>query len=708
MSVESRPSDRRRRAAAAAGPATGLRDRADVIGRRAAAAADDVDEAAVGEVAEQRGRLVGQLVVLAEGVRQAGVRVAADVAVGDARQLREVRPHLARAERAVEADAERPGVLDRDVERVERLARQRAAAAVGDRHRDHQRQPRRRVSANTSSIATSAALAFSVSKMVSTSSRSHAAVDQAARLLRDTRRVISSKVIGAERRVVDVRRDRQRLGRRADRAGDEARLVGRLRGPLVGDAARASCAASTVQLVRRAPRARSRPARRRCALKVLVSMMSAPASRYSRVDAGDDVGPRQHQHVVVALEVAAGARRSARRGSPPRSACGAGSWCPWRRRGRGCVSRAAASRCDRQCRWPSGVVVLRLTRLACPTASSTANGSPGLRARRRATRTSVEAGAGQQRLQMVVAEAEPAVAELRRAPRLRRGRAGRESARGRPARRMRAASASARRGIGRVMQRLRQQRDVDDRHRRAAASRARRVFQVMFVDACGARRAPWRGRARRRERSTAIDLARPARGLDREIAFAAAEVGDVERRQQQAERARPGRPAAAGHQLAAVAGVGAGVASKFSRRSRSTSCSRASSAFSSAEPAASSNCACSSGQSGPAVGAHGGGQAIVAERAVALLDHQAGVLEQPEMPRDAGLGQPEDAGQLLDVEAVLGRGRAAGAAGPRRRAAGRARRPAFISINVDEWIESCKVDCAGAARRWIINDLTRT
>ena len=71
-------------------------DRPDVIRRRAAAAADDVDEAAVGELAEQRRGLVRQLVVLAERVRQAGVRVAADVAVGDARQLRQVGPHVAR------------------------------------------------------------------------------------------------------------------------------------------------------------------------------------------------------------------------------------------------------------------------------------------------------------------------------------------------------------------------------------------------------------------------------------------------------------------------------------------------------------------------------------------------------------------------------------------------------------------------------------
>ena len=79
----------------------------DVIRRRAAAAADDVDEAAGGEVLHQLAGLGRQLVVLAEGVRQAGVRVAGDVALGDPREVGEVRAHVARAERAVDADAER-------------------------------------------------------------------------------------------------------------------------------------------------------------------------------------------------------------------------------------------------------------------------------------------------------------------------------------------------------------------------------------------------------------------------------------------------------------------------------------------------------------------------------------------------------------------------------------------------------------------------
>ena len=48
------------------------------------------------------------------------------------------------------------------------------------------------------------------------------------------------------------------------------------------------------------------------------------------------------------------------------------------------------------------------------------------------------------------------------------------------------------------------------------------------------------------------DAAGPARGFDREVAFAAAEIRDVERRQQQPERPRPRRPAATRHELTAL------------------------------------------------------------------------------------------------------------------------------------------------------------
>ena len=48
---------------------------------------------------------------------------------------------LACAERAVEPDRQRPGVGDRGVERLDRLARQGPPGRVGDRPGDHQRDP---------------------------------------------------------------------------------------------------------------------------------------------------------------------------------------------------------------------------------------------------------------------------------------------------------------------------------------------------------------------------------------------------------------------------------------------------------------------------------------------------------------------------------------------------------------------------------------
>ena len=111
-------------------------DLADVFGGRAAAAADQVQPAVAGEFADDRGGFGRRLVVLAKGVGQAGVRVAADEGRGDACQVLDEGPHLRRAERAVESDGERLGVRDRDPGRLERLAGERAPAAVGDRERE--------------------------------------------------------------------------------------------------------------------------------------------------------------------------------------------------------------------------------------------------------------------------------------------------------------------------------------------------------------------------------------------------------------------------------------------------------------------------------------------------------------------------------------------------------------------------------------------
>ena len=77
--AEARPRHARPGSRRGAMPSTAAAIWPDVLGRRAAAAADDVDEAVLGELAEVAARVARLLVVLAERVRQAGVRVAGDV-----------------------------------------------------------------------------------------------------------------------------------------------------------------------------------------------------------------------------------------------------------------------------------------------------------------------------------------------------------------------------------------------------------------------------------------------------------------------------------------------------------------------------------------------------------------------------------------------------------------------------------------------------
>ncbi len=115
-------------------------DRADMVGRRAATAADHVDEALAGEFLDLRRHELRAFVVLAEGVGQAGVGIGAGEGVGNAGDLRQMRPHRVGPERAVESDGEGTGVTHRVPEGGWRLAGERAAGKIGNGARDHQRQ----------------------------------------------------------------------------------------------------------------------------------------------------------------------------------------------------------------------------------------------------------------------------------------------------------------------------------------------------------------------------------------------------------------------------------------------------------------------------------------------------------------------------------------------------------------------------------------
>ena len=197
--------------------------------------------------------------------------------VGDGGDLGDVGPHQLGAERAVEADRERLQVPHRVPERFRRLARQRAARAVGDGAGDHQRQLDAHL---VEHLEHREAGGLGVERVEDRLDQQHvgAALDQAARLLGVGLAQLVERDV-AEARIVDVGRDRRGAVGRPDGAGDEARLVaaswpstciGRLaRQPGGGD----------VHLVAEAPPCRSRPCEMRCALNVLVSMMSAPAAR---------------------------------------------------------------------------------------------------------------------------------------------------------------------------------------------------------------------------------------------------------------------------------------------------------------------------------------------------------------------------------------------------------------------------------------------
>ena len=275
-----------------------------------------------------------------------GVRIAADVAVGDPRQLGEVRPHVARAERAVDADAERPGVRDRHPEGVDRLARQRAAAAIGDRDRDHHRQPARLRSSNTSSIATIAGLG--VERVEDRLEQQQIA------LRRRSGRAPAPCTPRAARR----RSSRETPDCSTSGEIDSVRLVGPIE-PAT-NRGRSGVRAVHSSQARRASRAPSRFSSyderlepvvglRRSALllNVLVSMMSLPASRYWWwIPLMTSGRVRTSRSLLPFRSRAWCAKRSPR--NPLRSASGAGSSCPWRRRARGSASPGERRGCSAQ------------------------------------------------------------------------------------------------------------------------------------------------------------------------------------------------------------------------------------------------------------------------------------------------------------------------------------------------------------------------
>ncbi len=85
---------------------------ADVVRRGAAAAPDEIDEAAGSKVADVVAHLRGALVIFAELVGQAGVGVGGDITVGDIGQGLQVGAHFFGAQRTVEPYTEQGHVTN--------------------------------------------------------------------------------------------------------------------------------------------------------------------------------------------------------------------------------------------------------------------------------------------------------------------------------------------------------------------------------------------------------------------------------------------------------------------------------------------------------------------------------------------------------------------------------------------------------------------
>ena len=271
-----------------------------MVGRGAAAPAGEVDEPGLGELPDHGGGLLGGLLVLTERVGQPRVGVDRHEGVGEPRHLGDVGPHLLRAQGAVEAHGEGPGMAHGVPERLGHLARQGAAGGVGDGAGDDDR-PAASLLLEEGLHGEDRGLGVERVEDRLDEDQVAAAVDETAGGLEVRRhQLVVADVAGA--RVVDVGRDRGRAGRGAEGSRDVARPVGRARGRRVGLAARQQ-RGLVVELVGQLLHA---VVGQRDGVGVEgVGLEDVGAGvEVLAVDARDDVGLGERQQVVVADHVA--------------------------------------------------------------------------------------------------------------------------------------------------------------------------------------------------------------------------------------------------------------------------------------------------------------------------------------------------------------------------------------------------------------------
>ena len=102
----------------------GLGNGAYVFGRRAAAAANHIEQSLLCETPDLRRHGFGAFVILAEFIGQAGIGIGTDKCIRDTRDLGQMRAHGLGAERAIQSNGEGLGVAERIPEGGRRLAGQ--------------------------------------------------------------------------------------------------------------------------------------------------------------------------------------------------------------------------------------------------------------------------------------------------------------------------------------------------------------------------------------------------------------------------------------------------------------------------------------------------------------------------------------------------------------------------------------------------------
>ena len=281
-----------------------FRDMRDVLRRGAAAAADQIHQPRVRELLDDAGGVLRVFVVLAEGIRQAGVRVAGDVAVGEARQLLDVRAHFLAAERAVQADGQRPGVAHRVPEGFGDLTRQGAAGGVGDRAGQNHR-PALAAFLEQGFHREDRGLGVERVEDRFDHEQVHAAVGESACLFEVG---VDQFLVGnvALAGIVHVRADAGGAVGRAQRAGDEARALRRARG-----IRRLACDArgGHVDFVGQRFHAVVGLGNLLCVEGVGLDDVAAGREIFA-VNLANDVRLRDRQQIVVALDVAGPVRKA--------------------------------------------------------------------------------------------------------------------------------------------------------------------------------------------------------------------------------------------------------------------------------------------------------------------------------------------------------------------------------------------------------------